>query len=135
MKKSSLFLFVITICLCSISGCSSRQPEGKTVITFQTWNPADYGPDSPIYKIIDSFEKENPYIKINYVFVGFGDYQDHLRVELMGNNGPDVFGIPSGVFFDTSKAFEEELTPYCEEAWGSDSCTGCFFSDRFSIHP
>ena len=71
MKKSSLFLFVITICLCSISGCTSRQPEGKTIITFQTWNPADYGPDSPIYKIIDSFEEENPDIHVEYqgVFV------------------------------------------------------------------
>lgn len=120
MKRGILFLLTMIMCPIIMSGCGMQKQGDVTTVTFQTWNPADTGPDSPIYKIIDSFEKENPDIKINYVFVGFGDYQDHLRVELMGNNGPDVFGIPSGVFFDTSKAFEEELTPYCEEAWGSD---------------
>lgn len=120
MKKSSLFLFVITICLCSISGCTSRQPEGKTIITFQTWNPADYGPDSPIYKIIDSFEKENPDIIVNYVFTTSATYQEHMRVELIDGDGPDVYGISSGARFETFRLFEEDLTPFCERAWGED---------------
>ena len=64
MKKRILLLFSMILCLGLLSGCKSKPPEGKTTITFQTWNPADTGPDSPIYKIIDSFEKENPDIHV-----------------------------------------------------------------------
>ncbi len=121
MKRGVLFLFAMIMCLVTFTGCGMQSQKGVTKVTFQTWNPADTGPDSPIYKIIESFEKENPDIKIEYVFVGSGDeYQNHLRVELMGGKGPDVFGIPSGADFDSARSFEEDLTPYCEKAWGAD---------------
>ncbi len=121
MKRGSLFLLAMVMCPLIISGCGQKSAKGITTVTFQTWNPADTGPDSPIYKIIESFEKENPDIKIEYVFSGSGDiYQDHLRVDLMGGKGPDVFGIPSGADFEAARAFEENLIPYCEEAWGAN---------------
>ncbi|MCR5342439.1 MAG: ABC transporter substrate-binding protein [Butyrivibrio sp.] len=121
MKRGVFVLLAMAMCLLIVSGCSRQAQNEITTVTFQTWNPADTGPDSPIYKIIDSFEKENPGIKVEYVFVGSGDeYQDHLRVELMGGKGPDVFGVPSGNTFDSTRAFEEELSSYCEKAWGSD---------------
>ncbi len=119
MKRSIIFLFFVVICPIILAGCTVGAQK-KTTVTFQTWNPADTGPDSPIYKIIESFEKENPDIDIEYVYVGSGDYEDHLRVELMRGDGPDVFGVSSGVSFDTSRAFEENLTPYCEKNWGAD---------------
>jgi ABC-type glycerol-3-phosphate transport system substrate-binding protein len=125
MKRSVLFLLSMAICPFILTGCGSWAQKETTTVTFQTWNPADTGPDSPIYKIIDTFEKENPDIDIEYVYVGSGDYQDHLRVELMRGKGPDVFGVSSGVAFDTSRAFEEDLTLYCEKAWGPD------WKDRF----
>ncbi|SEM36655.1 ABC-type glycerol-3-phosphate transport system, substrate-binding protein [Butyrivibrio sp. ob235] len=121
MKKGALFLLSMIICLSTLSGCNKPQEqEGKTVITFQTWNPADYGPDSPIYKIIDSFEKENPDIKVNYVFTEANAYQEHMRVELIDGDGPDVYGISSGSAFDAFRLFEENLTPFCENSWGSE---------------
>ena len=120
MKRVALFLLTIIICAAIIAGCSVGADKGVTTVTFMTWNPADYGPDSPIYKIIDSFEKENPDIRIKYICEGSGDYQNHLRVKLMGSSGPDVFGIATGTDFDTTRAFEEELTPYCIKAWGAD---------------
>ena len=95
MKRVALFLLSIVICAAFIAGCSAGTGKGVTTVTFMTWNPADVGPNSPIFKIIESFEKENPDIKIKYVCEGSGDYQNHLRVELMGNNGPDVFGVPT----------------------------------------
>lgn len=120
MKKGLSLLLYILIFPLILTGCGAGAQKGITTVTFQTWNPADTGPDSPIYKIIESFEKENPDIDIEYVYVGSGDYQDHLRVELMSGKGPDVFGVSSGVAFDTSRAFEEDLAPYCEKAWGAD---------------
>ena len=72
MKKGALCILAMIICLTALSGCESKEQEGKTTIVFQTWNPADYGPDSPIYKIIDAFEKENPDIHVKYVFTKSG---------------------------------------------------------------
>ncbi len=82
MKRSALCILAMIICLTTLSGCEPKEQEGKTTITFQTWNPADYGTDSPIYKIIDFFEKENPDIHVKYVFTKSGAYQEHMRVEL-----------------------------------------------------
>ncbi len=120
MRKSALCILAMIICLTTLSGCEPKEQDGKTIITFQTWNPADYGPDSPIYKIIDSFEKENPDIEVKYVFTRSDAYQEHMRVELIGGNGPDVYGISTGSAFDTFRIFEEDLTPFCEREWGEN---------------
>ena len=120
MGKGILFLLSMVMCMSVLSGCASKDPEGKTTITFQTWNPSDSGPDSPIYKIIDSFEKENPDIHVKYKFVRSDAYQEHMRVELIGENGPDVYGISAGSAFDAFRIFEEDLTPYCERTWGEE---------------
>ncbi len=121
MKKSTLCILAMIICLATLSGCEPKEQEGKTTITFQTWNPADYGPDSPIYQIIDSFEKENPDIHVEYVYTKSVAYQEHMRVELIDGDGPDIYGISSGSSaFDTFRIFEEDLTTFCERAWGED---------------
>ena len=120
MKRGASFLLSLAVCPFILYGCESLANEGKTTVTFQTWNPADTGPDSPIYKVIDSFEKENPDIKIKYVYVGSDDYQDHLRVELLSGKGPDVFGISCGSAFDASREFEEDITKRCEDKWGGE---------------
>lgn len=120
MKRSARYFLLIAICIlmCCQTGCGLNGHSRKTTVTFLTWNPADTGPDSPIHKIIEDFENENPDIDIKYICEGSGDYQNHLRVELMEGKRPDVFGIPSGSDFDSTRSFEEELTPYCEESWG-----------------
>ncbi len=120
MKKSVIYVLWIAMCLGLLGGCENKPEDGKTTITFQTWNPADYGPDSPIYKIIDSFEEENPDIHVEYVFTNSVAYQEHMRVELIDGNGPDVYGISTGAAFDTFRLFEEDLTPFCERVWGED---------------
>ena len=120
MKKGLLKALSVVLCLLILVGCTSAFAEDKTTVTFQTWNPADSGPGSPIYQIIDAFEKENPDIRIDYVYVGSGSHQDQLRVKLMGGEGPDVFGISAGAPYNAFRDFEEELTPYCEKSWGAE---------------
>lgn len=121
MKKWMKVIPAVILCMGLLSGCGlQKQSTNKTTITFQTWNPADYGPGSPIYKIINSFEKENPDIEVNYVFTKSTAYQEHLRVDLINGGGPDIYGISAGDAFDIFRIFEEDLTPYCERAWGAD---------------
>ena len=120
MKKGLFFLLTMVMCLGLLNGCEAKPQDGKTTITFQTWNPADAGPDSPIYKIIAAFEKENPDIHVEYKFVVSDTYQEHMRVELIGENGPDIYGISSGAAFDAFRLFEEDIAPFCIRAWGEN---------------
>ncbi len=129
IKKGIELLFIMSLFLFAVSGCGAQKE--KTVVTFQSWNPADTGPESPIYKIINSFEEENPDIDINYVYVGSDLHTDRLRINLVEGDGPDVFGLSAGASFDEFRDFEENLTPYCEDTWGPewekkflDSCLG-----------
>ncbi|RKM62166.1 carbohydrate ABC transporter substrate-binding protein [Butyrivibrio sp. CB08] len=125
MKKGALLLLAMAMCPVMLAGCGSQAPVEKTKVTFQTWNPADSGPDSPIYKIIDEFEKENPDIDVEYQYVGSSSHQDQLRVKLMGGEGPDVFGISAGASFEAFRDFEEDLTPFCKQTWGDN------YQDKF----
>lgn len=108
----------------------------QTVVTFQTWNPSDTGKDSAIYQIIAAFEKENPDIKINYVFVESGSHFEQLKVKLMGEEGPDIYGMSTGAYYKEFRDFEEDITSYCSNAWGEewkskfyDSCMDAIESD------
>ena len=96
MKRGLLKAIAAAICLLMVVSCASVLAEEKTTVTFQTWNPADSGPESPIYQIIEAFEAENPDIHVDYVYVGSGSHQDQLCVKLMGGEGSDVFGISAG---------------------------------------
>ncbi len=120
MKKYVAVVSAFILFMSGFSGCSSLENKGVTTVVFQTWNPSDSGPDSPIYKIIDDFEKKNPDINIEYKYYGSDSYQEHLRVDLIGENGPDVFGISSGAAFNTCRDFEEELGAFCNNAWGQN---------------
>ena len=107
MKKMLRRAMAIAVCLMMLAGCLTTFAEGKTTVTFQTWNPADSGPESPIYQIIDAFEAENPDIDIEYIYVGSGSHQDQLRVKLMGGEGPDVFGISAGAAYNAFRVLRK----------------------------
>ena len=54
-------LFMISITGCRIGALSDKQNttadiKEKTAVVFKTWNPTDFGPDSPIHHIIEDFE-------------------------------------------------------------------------------
>lgn len=123
MKKIISKILVTSLCISGLTGMTpvtAFAEEEKTVVTFQTWNPADSGEGSPIYQIIEAFEAENPDIEINYVYVGSGSHLDQLRVSLMGGEGPDVYGMQVGSAYSEFRDFEENLGSYCEEAWGEN---------------
>lgn len=120
MRKMKKGMMALTLSAVALIGTTAAAQDEKTVVTFQTWNPADSGEGSPIYQIIEAFEAVNPDIEINYVYVGSGSHLDQLRVSLMGGEGPDVFGMSAGAAYSEFRDFEENLTSYCQEAWGEN---------------
>lgn len=118
-------LVIIAICIigCNMWGNSYNQDEDvdnidRTVVVFKTWNPTDMGPDSPIHRIIEDFEKQYPHIDIQYEYIDSRNYINQIKVELMGGEGADVYGMQTGMNYYSFRDYEENLTMYCEQAWG-----------------
>ncbi len=128
MEKRIGTCIMAVILMISITGCrmwSLFHPQDKifendekTVVVFKTWNPTDFGPDSPIHGIIERFEQQYPNIDIQYEYIDSRNYIKQTKVELMGGEGADVYGMQTGKYA-AFRDYEEELTPYCKKYWGN----------------
>lgn len=115
---------LMTMIICVI-GCMNKEnndnlSEEKKVVVFKTWNPTDMGPDSPIHRIIESFERLHPDIDIQYEYIDSRNYLNQIKVELMGGEGADIFGMPTGMNYDAFRDYEYNLITYCEKSWGEN---------------
>ena len=73
---------------------SSVQISAKTTVEFwQLTTPPDNPVQKGILEIIESFEEQNPDIKIKYVQVDISDYHPKLSVTFKGGNPPDVLRL------------------------------------------
>ena len=130
MRKWCSALIVAVILVISMTGCrigvfsynqeEAGEKEDRTIVGFKTWNPTDMGPDSPIHRIIKDFENLYPHIDIQYEYIDSRNYINQIKVELMGGEGADVYGMHTGMNYKAFRDYEEDLTMYCEQAWGED---------------
>lgn len=129
MRKRCLMCIIAAIFSMSIAGCGmdeiahnkvENQSEDRTVVVFKTWNPTDLGPDSPIHGIIADFEKLHPHIDIQYEYIDSRTYINQIKVELIAGEGADIYGMHTGMNYKAFRDYEEDLTKYCEQAWGDD---------------
>ena len=129
MRKRCMMCIAAVILSMTIAGCrtdelSHNKVDGKeddrTVVVFKTWNPTDLGPDSPIHGIITDFEALYPHIDVQYEYIDSRTYTNQIKVELMAGEGADVYGMQTGMNYEAFRDYEEELTKYCEQAWGDD---------------
>jgi ABC-type glycerol-3-phosphate transport system substrate-binding protein len=97
------------------SGSGQKTAEGKTVVTFQTWNP---GQDN-FAEIEKAFEAQNPDIDIEFIFVPYTDHIQKLKIDLAAGEGPDVFGLQIGASIAEFHNFLTELTPYAQKEWNN----------------
>lgn len=108
--------FVMTACG-EEEGKTEGGKDGKTTITFQTWNP---GEGAAIDEVIAAFEEKNPDIKINHVYMPYSDHMQKLKVDLASGGGPDVYGMQTGASLTEFRDFEMELGAYAKEQYGDD---------------
>lgn len=140
MMRQKVMSLVVAVGLSAaliLSGCGGNSGSGKTsssagatddqgdkgsskepvTITFQTWNP---GEGDAIHEIIAKFEKENPDIKVNFVYMPYTDHVEKLKVDLASGQAADVYGMQTGAAIKEFRDFEMDLTPYASESWGDD---------------
>lgn len=125
-KVFGLILILLIVGVgCGLRTVSEQQAEDEEaweqkVVVFKTWNPTDMGPDSPIHGIIHDFEELHPNIDVQYEYIDSRNYINQIKVELMGGEGADVYGMHTGMNYKAFRDYEEELTAYCEQTWGAD---------------
>ena len=130
MRKLSNVVIVVAIIVMCATGIvmwkysynqnENVENEEKVIVTFKTWNPTYMGADSPIHRIIEDFEAIYPYIDIQYEYIDSRSYVNHIRVERMGGEGADIYGMNTGMYYKEFREYEEELSAYCEQYCGED---------------
>jgi ABC-type glycerol-3-phosphate transport system substrate-binding protein len=120
MKKFVVFclgVFLVSLPLQRVfpGGGQQKAAGGKTVVTFQTWNP---GAEN-IAEIEKTFESKNPDIDLEFVFVPYTDHIQKLKIDLAAGEGPDVFGLQIGASIAEFHSFLTELTPYAQKEWSN----------------
>lgn len=122
LKKVVAFAAVFTLLAGIASGCgkpgsSSGGKSGETIkLKFVTKIPEDYR-QACMKKLIDTFEKEHPNIKIDQQAYGDEEIKDKLKVLLGSDNAPDIYFSWSGErlqnYIDQDLALD--LTKYLNE--------------------
>lgn len=85
-------IFAITKIISSGSSSESSVAPKQTV-TLNYWGL--WESETVMKPVIAEFEKQNPTIKINYIFQSPKDYQDRVANEMSGNNPPDIVRLHS----------------------------------------
>ncbi|MGI5828148.1 MAG: ABC transporter substrate-binding protein [Patescibacteria group bacterium] len=63
--------------------------ESKTEVTLTYWGL--WEPSNVMEEIFNSYQQDNPHIKINYVQQSIKDYRERLQSTLASGQGPDIF--------------------------------------------
>ncbi len=116
LLAAALTLTMLGGCL---GGCGKKEnkegEDGKITITVQTWNP---GEGEMMDQIIAEFEKENPDIKINNVYLPYSDHMEKLKIDLASGQAADIYGMQTGAPLKEFRDFEMDLTDYADKTWG-----------------
>ncbi|SFM13901.1 raffinose/stachyose/melibiose transport system substrate-binding protein [Gracilibacillus orientalis] len=115
MRKTLLFLFIILF----ISACQSNTPkddkeENSSKVTLTIRNPK-IEIASAFEEMIQAYEKEHPYVKIEVTTVGgaLDDFSD-LKAQIAAEEGPDIFTNPG---YSSTELWMPYLEDLSDQPW------------------
>ncbi len=89
--KKLITLIVITFSILTLTACSIRQEASSREVVFWTLQMGDYA--DYMYRIIRTYEKEHPNIKINWIDVPFSEGEKRTLAAVMTDNPPDLINL------------------------------------------
>lgn len=131
MKKRVLcMLLSLTMVITMAAGCGgkteapaageSTEAEGgeeQVTIRFQTWNPGEEAYNKEMFA---QFEKENPGIKVEHVYMPYTDHVEKMKIDLSAGEAADVFGVQTGAMYNEFRDFEVDLTDLMAQEYGEN---------------
>lgn len=97
MRKNALIkriiIFILLLVLVTTTGatCSSKKKNGDKQITITIWRTFD---DEVVFqKAIESYERSNPNVTINYLKKDYAEYEQESLDALAAGKGPDIWSI------------------------------------------
>lgn len=91
-KKIAIILVIFVFLLTSGASCKKQTIQQATKpITLNYWRVFD-GPDD-FAEIISEYNKQHPYVNINYRKLRYEEYEDALLNAFAEDRGPDIFSI------------------------------------------
>lgn len=131
-RRAALALALGVTATLAFSACSTggdTPTDGKTTVTFWSWNPDE----TTAEPYIEAFEAEHPDITIDHRFIQFADYTSATQLALTSGSGPDVFGTQVGALTEQFAPLSADLTPYLEETVGADWSDKLTATDQLAV--
>lgn len=117
-----VFLGVIVLLIACAALLGGRKPRPKPeTITLTYWRTFD---DKSVFEpLIAEYQKENPYVKIEYKKLDAKDYEQTLLDALASGKGPDMFSIGN----DWVPKYKDKLAPISDGSLSVDAYEKAFF--------
>ncbi len=91
MKKILALLLLVTVIVTGLTACSVRRDASQKEVTVWTLQMGDFS--DYMYKVIRSYEKENPNVHIKWVDVPFSEGEKRTLAAVMTDNPPDLINL------------------------------------------
>lgn len=129
MMKKLVSVLLASVMVLSLAACGSggekketdkkdkESADGKKVVSIWSWSPITRTMD----KMIDSFEKANPDIKIDFTYYNYDpEYLSALSAAAASDSLPDMIATQPGSLTQQYADYLIDLTDQSKAAWGDD---------------
>lgn len=131
MKKMLSSVLVVTMAAGMMTGCGSSSENTNandsannsasgdqvTIDIFQNKNEIS----DALQAAIDTYEEDNPNVKINLETVGGSDYSSSLKAKMLGNDPVEIFTLGGP---DEIASYQDYLEPLSDQEWVSHVTAG-----------
>lgn len=94
-SRGRLRAWSVAVCVCCLAGCTTRRPDGRTVLKFSIWGtPSQIEVEETVVR---AFERSHPFLAVEIIHIP-RRYSDKLMTMIVGKTAPDVMMM--------------EITPY-----------------------
>lgn len=116
-NKKLMSILLVSAILGTTLGTTAVSAADETSVSLWTWSPITRTAE----KMIDSFEKANPDITIDYTNYNYNpEYLQALSAASASDNLADIVGLQPGSLTQTYSDYLIDLSDYAKAEWGDD---------------
>lgn len=116
-NKKLMSILLVSAILGTTLGTTAVSAADETSVSLWTWSPITRTAE----KMIDAFEKANPYITIDYTNYNYNpEYLQALSAASASDNLADIVGLQPGSLTQTYSDYLIDLSDYAKAEWGDD---------------
>lgn len=134
MKKFLLISIILIACLCATFFIPKKNTTASNEVVFWTLQMSDFS--SYMNEVINSFEKENPGIKIKWIDVPFSEGEKRTLAAILSDSPPDLINLnPDFSAILAQKGALKEIKESDLEDFNPEIITSLKYNDKLYAIP